>query len=647
MNWPVERSIGGNRSLVSAFAALLLAALVPAACVLWFMTVAMRNERLAVEQRLTEVYLSHLTSLQRQLTTFWRNRQAALQSVSKSAPAETFATIVRSNLADSVVVYDRSGKLLYPSLAGPELFVRAEERDDWAAARELEFQKTNYLLAAEAYGRLAESSQEIHGKARAMQSQASCFLKAGRKDGALKRLTELANDPSLRHARSAPGVLIAPNAELLILKLEGDPASELRRRTQGDLTRWLNDYGDAELGSSQRRFLMEELKTLGVSGSVFPTLPAEVLALEYLERSPAFPTAPTLQRTPTPNLWQLPAADGTVVALFREDRLRSEMAAFINSLALPEVVVALLPPGGSLARQHPVPPQPAGELLPGWRLGLSFKGNDPFAAASQRQARLYLWSGVLVVAVIGILAVLAAHYVGAQVRLARLKDELVSNVTHELKTPLSGMRVIVDTLLAERYKDGAQLRSYLEMLAKENQRLSHLIENFLSFSRMERNTQRFDMAPVSLAAVVADAVSALHDRLRGPNCALEVNVPPDLPEIPGDREALTTVVINLLDNAWKYTPEEKRIEVRALREGGAVALQVTDNGVGLTRTQAARVFDRFYQADGSLSRRAGGCGLGLSVVQFIVQAHSGSVEVRSEPGKGSQFTVRLPISKGT
>jgi hypothetical protein len=114
--------------------ALALAALVPAACVLWFMTAAMRNERLAVKQRLTGVYLSHLTSLQRQLTTFWRNRQTALQAVAKAAPGETFAAIVRSNLADSVVVYDQSGKLLYPALASPELSVQAEERDDWAAA---------------------------------------------------------------------------------------------------------------------------------------------------------------------------------------------------------------------------------------------------------------------------------------------------------------------------------------------------------------------------------------------------------------------------------------------------------------------------------------------------------------------------------
>ncbi len=300
MKRPFKDFSTGDHSTASTFAALVLVALVSAACVLWFMTVAMRNERLAVQGRLTDVYLTHVASLQRQLTAFWKGRQDALESAGKGPPAERFAAVVRSNLADSVVVYDRLGKVIYPSSAGLE--TPTEETGDWAPARELEFQQTNYLAAATAYGRIAQASQDIHAKARARQSQAGCLLKAGRKEEALACLAALAGDSGLRQAISAQGALIVPNAQLLILKLSV-PAAEgsssrstglgaLRRQTLDDLVQRLNDYGDAGLSSSQRRFLMEELKGLAPNAAAFPTLAAEELAAEYSEHNAALPTEP-------------------------------------------------------------------------------------------------------------------------------------------------------------------------------------------------------------------------------------------------------------------------------------------------------------------------------------------------------------------
>jgi len=185
----------------------------------------------------------------------------------------------------------------------------------------------------------------------------------------------------------------------------------------------------------------------------------------------------------------------------------------------------------------------------------------------------------MVVLIIAALAFLAARFVGAQMRLARVKNELVSTVSHELKTPLASMGVLVDTLLAGRYHGSEQLQKYLRLLAKENRRLSHLIENFLSFSRMERNKQQFRMEDVEVPRIVEDAVVSLQDRLNGPNCRLEIQIEPDLPELRGDREALTTVLINLLENAWKYTGEEKQILMKVYARNGSVMLEVRDNGI--------------------------------------------------------------------
>ena len=152
----------------STFAALGLVALVPAVCVLWFMTVAMRNERLAVQDRLTDVYLTHVASLQRQLIAFWEQRQAALSSLGRNAPAQRFAAVVRSNLADSAVVYDGSRKVIYP--APESIYASEEEENALILERELEFQKSDYPAAITAYERIAQSTQDPRLKARAIRS---------------------------------------------------------------------------------------------------------------------------------------------------------------------------------------------------------------------------------------------------------------------------------------------------------------------------------------------------------------------------------------------------------------------------------------------------------------------------------------------
>ena len=142
-----------------------------------------------------------------------------------------------------------------------------------------------------------------------------------------------------------------------------------------------------------------------------------------------------------------------------------------------------------------------------------------------------------------------------------------------------------------------------------------------------------------------DAVDSVCTKYRANHCRLETDLAEDLPEIPADHDAIVTVLINLLDNACKYTADDKRIRLSVFREANEVCFAVSDNGIGMSRRQVRRVFESFYQADDSLSRSAEGCGLGLSIVRFIVNAHKGHIEVESLSGKGSTFTVRLPVNR--
>jgi len=206
------------------------------------------------------------------------------------------------------------------------------------------------------------------------------------------------------------------------------------------------------------------------------------------------------------------------------------------------------------------------------------------------------------------------------------------------------MRLLVDTLRDGHYQDAQLLQEYLQMIAKENARLSSLIEGFLTFSRMERNKAKFEQEVVHTDEVVRAALEAVGNRLQAPGCRLDLDLAPEMPPVIGDRDALITVFVNLLDNAIKYTGENKEIRIRGSASNGNVCFEVHDNGIGFPRSAAKKIFDRFYQVDRTLSRRTGGCGLGLSIVQFIIAAHNGSVTAISQPGKGSVFTVQLPAA---
>jgi signal transduction histidine kinase len=263
----------------------------------------------------------------------------------------------------------------------------------------------------------------------------------------------------------------------------------------------------------------------------------------------------------------------------------------------------------------------------------------PADSLPQQRTLWYLWIGCLAIAGTSVAAVLVGQTVRRQVQLAGVKADLVATVSHELRTPVSSMRLLVDTLLERSELDPVQTREYLEMMSRENHRLSHLIEQFLTFSRMERKKHVFDFAEVRPELVARSAVDAMRERLDG--CEFEQEIGPDLPAIRADASSLVTALINLLDNAWKYSPSEKRITLRVSAGEGHVRFAVQDRGTGIEPRETRKIFRKFYQSDQALSRQVGGVGLGLSIVRLVVEAHRGAVEVESRPGEGSTFTISV------
>ncbi len=423
------------------------------------------------------------------------------------------------------------------------------------------------------------------------------------------------------------------NAELLAL--EADPKNSQLAET---LIGRVNDYQAGGLPSAQRRFLMRELRRLH-PGAHFPTLAAEDLAARYLESTSSIALPDGLRPTSLPGVWQAPSPGRKAIVLFEITNLRAwfERAVRDPSFAA-SVRLTVRAPDDQGTTENPLVACDLGPEMPGWRLALSLNDRAIFDTTAERKVEAYLWIGSVVIGAMTVLAVIIARGFGRQVHLARLKNDLVANVSHELKTPLTAMRALVETLLENDRFDETTTREYLQLLAQENTRLSRLIENFLTFSRLERNKFGFKFTPQKPAAIAAGAVAAMGER------AVETQIADALPDVIGDPDALVTALLNLLDNAWKYSGEIKQVTLRTTARNGSVVFDVEDRGIGLSPRECRHVFERFYQADHLLARPAGGCGLGLSIVRSIIEAHQGTVGVESEPGRGSIFTITLPAA---
>jgi signal transduction histidine kinase len=617
---------------------LLLVVLAPSVCLLWFMRQAVQNERLAVRQKLTEAYQGYLSLARDRLEVSW---QQAADDVEKQAEDLTapavFARQVRDGRADAVIVFDASGNLAYPEAVVP--LVSAEPVGDWAAAQQLELRDP--AAAAGLYAGIASRTTNVNQAALALQSQARCLIQAGSNAAAVTVLTgPLARD-EYRDATDPQGRLLIPNAQLVALDLLKDSASDRMPVLRDKLQAQLLDYDTTVMPAAQRRFLMREFQRLFPSEPVAFLLAAEDLAARHLEAGVDAVRKPGLSLSPLPGVWQMSVANGRVVTLHRTETLVARMQAAASSPGLPDTVqIDVVRPGQEA--EGALLSLPAGPVLPGWSFALSLRDPLLLEAATQDRVATYVWTGVLVVATVVVLAVLALGLVRRQAALTQLRNDLVANVTHELKTPLSSMRLLVDTLLNSPQLHEQTAREYLELIAKENLRLSRLIDNFLMFSRIERNKYTFDFHDVPATTIVEAAASAVRQRFDVPECRFSVQVAPHLPSVVADADAMVTALVNLLDNAWKYSGDEKQITLAAEARDGVVSFSVRDNGVGLSPQDTKRIFGRFYRVDRHLSQPSAGCGLGLSIVQFIVTAHEGTVGVESEPDRGSTFTVTLP-----
>ena len=519
--------------------------------------------------------------------------------------------------------------------ARPEQQVAADDRTDWRTAVAFD-QRRNRLAAIGAWSAIARSEKDPSLAARAAQAEIRWLIPET--EAAIRAIQEYFGAGRIAQGTDLQGRLIAADEQLLALHLM--PAHDSRRGPiLRRLSAMLDDYTNTPMPAAQHLFLMNEVLAMSPN-TAFPTYDAERLAAQFIEADDLRPGGAGLQATHLQDLWKLVPKSGRVIALYRTSSVLAAMNTLLDDGAAKGVKIAAITPGVQPTGEAIA----AGAMLPGWQLSLTVVDTRMMEEAARGRMASYLWAGYLVIGAMAITGLVAGQSFRKQMRLARLKTDLVGAVSHELRTPLASMRLLVDSLLDDTEFDSKKTREYLQLASAENLRLSRLVENFLTFSRIERNRHRLELQEIKPAEIVSSVSGIVRERFQGSGCEFSVAVEPGLPAIHADPDALLTALLNLLDNAYKYTPSDKRIRLRVSSESGQVVFAVEDNGIGIPAREQKRIFRRFYQVDRRLARETGGCGLGLSIVDSIVRAHGGSVKVTGQLGSGSTFCLCLPSS---
>jgi signal transduction histidine kinase len=279
-----------------------------------------------------------------------------------------------------------------------------------------------------------------------------------------------------------------------------------------------------------------------------------------------------------------------------------------------------------------------------WLMGVTDVCATPEEIAAINFRINALWTGSMAVLLFGAL-MLAIQATARQMKLSQMKSDFVSNVSHELRTPLSSIRVFGEYMRLGRVEKPEKIREYGEYIETESRRLTQLINNILDFSRIESAEKKYRFGECDAGEVVRETACALVVPLRERGFTVTIDVPPALPRVLLDREALAQALVNLLDNAVKYSGDKRTIEVKATGERGELRIAIRDHGIGIAGSEQKKIFEKFYRVGSGLVHDVKGSGLGLAIVNHIVKAHGGRVEVASgrvEHGDGSTFTIVLP-----
>jgi signal transduction histidine kinase len=315
---------------------------------------------------------------------------------------------------------------------------------------------------------------------------------------------------------------------------------------------------------------------------------------------------------------------------------------------LTDAIVALLndadkPVAGTMRSARPFVTSEIGPALPHWKVALSLIHPEALTRSAQTVKLVLMLSVIAMIVAIAFGSLLIVTDLKQQLALARQKTDFVSNVSHELKTPLTSIRMFSELLSEGKVADDAQRKQFLQIISGEAARLTRLINNVLDFARMERGEKKYQFERCDLTQIVRDVVESYRPQLEAKGFTVRTILPEEAVPMTGDCDALAQVLVNLLSNAEKYAPSGKEIDVEL--SASAREIRVLDHGPGVPRGCEEKVFEQFFRAHDSLSSGIQGSGLGLTLARQIARAHGGDLRYEPRAGGGSCFVLSLPVNE--
>jgi two-component system phosphate regulon sensor histidine kinase PhoR len=341
----------------------------------------------------------------------------------------------------------------------------------------------------------------------------------------------------------------------------------------------------------------------------------------------------------------------TGIVLDAESFVRDVLRQKLNEAAGDEFILSVVRKDNNLQVYATGPLRPGEErqikdlwLFPDYSLGIRLKGQTIEELVRER-----FYRNLSLLMILDIMIVIGVWFVYRTVRremeLSKLKSDFVSNVSHELRTPLSLIRMFGETLEMGRVPSEEKKQEYYATIVRETERLSGLVNNILSFSRMESGKKEYHFSNTDVNAVVQKVLSSYQSHLEHLGFTLETKLAARLPLILADSEAVSEALLNVVDNAIKYSEAQKSIKITTGIIGRSVYVEVEDHGIGIPPEEQSKIFEKFYRVSSGLVHEIRGSGLGLTLVQHIMDAHKGEITVRSQVGEGSTFRLSFPISE--
>ena len=288
-------------------------------------------------------------------------------------------------------------------------------------------------------------------------------------------------------------------------------------------------------------------------------------------------------------------------------------------------------------------PFPFPEYLPQWKLLISENKPGFIATLLKAGSGIYLFIFILIALLMVLGLVFVMYSLNTELRLNKLKSDFISNVSHDLKSPLTSIRMMTEMLHHNRVGTEERKSAYYSAMLEESEHLSHLIDNILDFSRIEDDRKKYDFTDLDLDGLLVKFLESTRERLKEQGFDIRYDNLDKVPLIRGDRDAILQVFYNLIDNAIKFSGTSRVIDVNLSPRDNEIVFCVKDYGIGISMKDQERIFDRFYRGDKPQKLGIKGSGIGLTIVKQIVEAHGGTIDIESEVGNGSRVTVRLPF----